>query len=176
MQVPVQITFRGLPHSDAVKTHIEEKIEKLQHYCDNLISCHVVVELENKNQHQGNLHNARVTVKIPGKELVSTRNDDQDMYVSIRNAFDDLKRQLENHNALLQEHTRNNQILMSGKVIRLFEDFGFIENDAGDEFYFNSKHVTHPVFDKLKIGVNVHFIESNGTNGPEAHHVKIVNQ
>ncbi len=174
MQVPVQITFRGLPHSDAVKTHIEEKIDKLQHYCNNIISCHVVIEFENKNQHRGNLYNARVTLAIPGKELVSTRNDDEDMYVSIRKAFDDVTRQLENHNALLQEHTRNNQTLMSGSVVRLFEDFGFIENHAGDEFYFNSKHVTHPVFDKLKVGTAVHFIESTGTNGPEAHHVKII--
>ncbi|MCX7121906.1 MAG: ribosome-associated translation inhibitor RaiA [Gammaproteobacteria bacterium] len=173
MQVPVQITFRGLTHSDAVKTHIDERIDKLQQYCDSIIACHVVVEYENKNQNRGNLHNTRLTLTIPGKELVSTHNDDEDMYVSIRTAFDDMTRQLESHVELLQEHVKNNQTLLSGKVIRLFDDFGFIEGNDGNEFYFNAKHVAHPVFDKLTVGASVHFIESTGTSGPEARHVKI---
>lgn len=68
MQVPLQITLRdNLPHTDAVELHIKEKVEKLQQFCHNIVSCHVVVELSNKKQHQGNLHNTRVAVTVPGK-------------------------------------------------------------------------------------------------------------
>ena len=87
MQVPAQITFRGLPHSDAVKTHIQERVNKLQHFCNNIISCHVVAEFENKNQHRGNLHNTRITVTVPGQELVTTHNENEDLYLSIRVAL-----------------------------------------------------------------------------------------
>lgn len=174
MQVPAQITFRGLPHSDAIKANIEEKIEKLQQYCDNIVSCHVVVELGTKSQHRGNLHNTRITLTIPGKELVTTRNDEEDLYVSIRNAFDDMVRQLENHAELLRDHEKNNQTLSTGKIARLFDDYGFIETNDGGEFYFNKKHVMQPAFEKISIGMNVHFIEGEGTEGPEAHRVRII--
>ena len=176
MQVPSQITFRGLPHSDAIKDHIEEKIEKLHQYCDSMISCHVVVELDNNNHHHGNMHNTRLTLKIPGKDLVTTHNDNEDMYVSIRTAFDDMTRQLENHAELLRDHTKNNQTLASGKIVRLFEDYGFIETNDGAEFYFNKKHVAHPAYDKVRVGMHVHFIEGEGTDGPEAHRVREISE
>lgn len=174
MQVPVSITFRGLAHSDAVKEHIEEKIEKLHQYNDHITSCHVVVEFENKNQHRGNLYNTHVTLTIPKKEIISTRNHDEDMYKSISHAFDDLIRQLENHAELLRDHTKNNQTLASGKIVRLFDDYGFIETNDGAEFYFNKKHVAHPAFEKVAIGMHVHFIEGEGTDGPEAHRVRSI--
>ena len=94
MQVPVQITFRDTPHSEAVKEHIQEKVDKLQQFCHNIVACHVVVEFENKNQRRGNLHNTRITVTVPGKELVTTHNETEDMYASIDMLIDKLDRQL----------------------------------------------------------------------------------
>lgn len=175
MQVPVQITFRGLSHSDAVYEHIQEKVDKLQQFCHNLIACHVVVEYENKNQHRGNLHNTRVTITVPGKELVATHNENQDMYLSIRSAFDDMTRQLENYVKDLREG-KNHQAMIYGKIVRLFngDGFGFIEGEDGTEFYFNANHVAHPDFHKLSVGMPVHFIQEMGHDGPQAHRVKLV--
>ena len=175
MQVPVSITFRGLAHSDAVKTHIEEKIEKLHQYNDHITSCHVVIEFENKNQHRGNLHNTRITLTVPGKELVTTRNEEEDMYISIRTAFEDMTRQLEEY--MRQLHNgKHEPIMMAGKIARLFtsDGFGFIESEDGSEFYFNANHIAHTEFHKLNVGMPVHFVREEGNNGPEARRVKLM--
>jgi len=175
LQVPAQITFRGLPHSESIKEHIQEKVDKIQQFCHSIVSCHVVVEFENKNQHRGNLHNTRVTVTVPGKELVSTHNDVEDMYVSIRTAFEDMTRQLESYVQHMQG-VKNHQTLIAGKIVRLFngDGFGFIESDDGTEFYFNANHVSHPAFHKLTVGMPVHFIQEMGHDGPQAHRVKAI--
>ena len=176
MQDP-QITFRGLPHSEPVKEHIQEKINKLEHFCRSIIACHVVVEFENKNQHRGNLHNTRVTIAVPGKELISTHNENVDMYLSIRVAFDDMTRQLEEYVSDLRDG-KNHQPLTYGKIVRLFngDGFGFIESEDGTEFYFNANHVAHPDFHKLSVGMSVHFVEEMGHDGPQAHRVKLVDK
>lgn len=175
MQVPAQMTFRGLSHSDAIKEHIQEKVDKLQHFCSSIIACHIVVEFENKNQHRGNLFNTRVTVTVPGKELVSTHNENEDMYVSIRDSFDDMTRQLENYINDLREG-KNHQPMVYGKIVRLFngDGFGFIESEDGTEFYFNANHVAHPDFHKLSVGMHVHFVGEHSHDGPQAHRVKVI--
>ena len=176
MQTPIQITLRDMPHSAAVEAHIKEKCEKLQQFCHSIVSCHVVVEFENKNQHRGNLYNARVTIAVPGKELVSTHNEAEDMYMSIRDAFDDMTRQLEEYVAHLKQGN-SQQTMLSGKIVRIFHNdgFGFIEGLDGTEFYFNANHVTHPAFNKLTIGMPVHFVqEEAGNEGPQARRVNVL--
>lgn len=177
MQVPTQITFRGLPHSDAVKEHIEEKVAKIQHFCQSVIACHVVLEFENKNQHRGNLHNTRVTVTVPGRELVSTHNEAEDMYVSIRTSFDDMTRQVEEYVRDMRDG-KNHQPMLYGKIVRLFngDGFGFIESEDGTEFYFNANHVSQPDFAKLSVGMPVHFVQEEGHDGPQAHRVKVIEE
>jgi ribosomal subunit interface protein len=172
-----QITFRDIPHSEAIKTHIDEKIDKLTQFCDKILSCHVVVEFANKNQHQGNLHNIRITLTVPGKELVSKHNETEDLYVSIRDAFADITRQLESYEEHIRGQVKNHEsVVLSGKIARLFngDGFGFIENGEGEEFYFNAGHVVHPTFEKLTVGMPVHFVEHNGNDGPQAHRIKLI--
>lgn len=172
-----QITYRDIPHSDAVNTHIEEKLDKLMQFCNKIISCHVVVEYANKNQHTGNLYNVRLTITVPNKELISKHNETEDLYVSIRDAFKDMVIQLEHYEEQLTGQVKNHQpVILSGKIARMFsgDGFGFIENDEGEEFYFNAGHVAHPSFEKLTIGMPVQFVEYDGINGPQAHRVKLI--
>ena len=44
MQVPVQITFRDIPSSDAIEARIHEETEKLEKIYDNITSCRVIIE------------------------------------------------------------------------------------------------------------------------------------
>lgn len=102
MQIPLEITFRGFPHSDAVEARIREKAAKLEQFYDNIISCRVAVELEHQHQHQGNLFHVRIDLSVPGKHIVVSREhhdkqSHEDMYVALRDAFDVAKRQLEEH-------------------------------------------------------------------------------
>lgn len=175
MRVPLQITLRdGLLHSDAVESHLREKADKLQHYFENIIACRVVIEQPNKKHQHGNLHDTHITLTVPGKELVSKHNEHENMYTSIQEAFDDMTRQLEDYVAQMRGETRNPQMLLSGKIVRLFpsDGFGFIEGLDGTEFYFNAQHVSEPAFHHLTIGMPVHFLQGDGTEGPEAHKVR----
>ena len=133
MQVPIQITLRdGIPHSAAVESHIHEKAKKLEHFFQHIIDCRVVVELTNQSHHQGNFHNTTITLAVPGKTLVSKRNEVKNLFGSIDVAFDDLSHQLENYADHLQGETKNHHTLLLGKIIRLFqeENFGFIEGEC----------------------------------------------
>lgn len=102
MQSPLEITFRGIPHSDAVETRIREKAAKLEQYCDKIISCRVAVEAEHHHQHQGNLYKVRIDLSVPNKHIVVSRDhhdkqSHEDLYVTLRDAFDAATRQLEEY-------------------------------------------------------------------------------
>ncbi len=56
MQIPLEITLRDIPHSEAVETRIREKIEKLDRFHERVMSCRVTVESPQHNKHQGKLY------------------------------------------------------------------------------------------------------------------------
>ncbi len=97
MYIPLQITIRGIEHSDALETHIREKAEKLDEFFDRIMSCRVVVEVPHKHQHQGKQFNVRLDIGVPGSEIVVNRDHAEDVYVALRDAFDAAKRQLEDY-------------------------------------------------------------------------------
>jgi len=173
MQTPIQITIKDMPHSDALETQIHEKASKLEQFCEDIISCHVVVELTQKHQQQGKLHNVRINIAVPGKELTANKNQRENIFIAIRDAFDNMRRQLEDHVKRMHGEIKTHPELIQGEIVRIFTDdgFGFIEDANGTEYYFNSDNVVNPTFDKLEVGGNVHFIEAVGSEGPQAHRV-----
>ena len=111
MQEPLQITFRGVPHSDAVEQNVKEKAAKLEQYFDRIISCQVVIEAEHHHKHQGNLFHVRIDLKVPNKDLVVSREHHknhahEDVYVSIRDGFNAAKRQLEDYSRIKRGDTK----------------------------------------------------------------------
>ncbi|MDT3706398.1 MAG: HPF/RaiA family ribosome-associated protein [Thiobacillus sp.] len=97
MQIPLQITFRDIPHSDALETHIREKAQKLDRHFPGLIGCKVVVGQPGKHRQQGNPFNVHIDLSVPGTEIVVDRQENEDAYVALRNAFDAAIRQLEDY-------------------------------------------------------------------------------
>jgi ribosomal subunit interface protein len=97
MKLPLQITLRDISHSDAIENHIREKAEKLDQLFPNIMSSHVVVEMPGKHKHQGKQFSVHLDIKIPGGEIVVSKEKDEDIYVVLREAFDAAKRQLDEH-------------------------------------------------------------------------------
>ncbi len=95
MQVPLQVTLKDMPQSEAVESRIRDKAEKLGRFYDRIIGCRVVVETPQRHQHQGKLYSVRIDLTVPGAELVANRAQDEDVYVAIRDAFVAITRQLE---------------------------------------------------------------------------------
>lgn len=94
MQQPVQINFLGMERSDAVDAAARRKVDHLERMAGPLTSCRVVVDLLQKHSHQGQPFGVRIDLTLPGRELCVNRVEDEDVYVALRDAFDDLERQL----------------------------------------------------------------------------------
>jgi ribosomal subunit interface protein len=97
MQIPLQITTRGLEHSEALEAHIRDRANRLEKFFDHIMSCRVVAEMPHKHQHQGKQFNVRIDIGVPGGEITVTRDHHEDIYVALRDAFDAAQRQLEDH-------------------------------------------------------------------------------
>lgn len=176
MAIPLQVTFRNVPHSAALENNIRNHAEKLLVFFSQIMACKVVIDMPQKHHHQGKLYNVRINLAVPGKELVATRYMNEDFFVALREAFDNAKRQLEELN--IQKHSNgrpaNNKFPMYGYVSQLFpqEGYGFIETTDGHEVYFN-QCVVHPTYKQLTIGMRVQFLEELGEKGPQASRVKL---
>lgn len=114
MQTPLEIVFRHMTQSDAVEAKIRERAQELEKYYDQIMSCRVVVEPAHKHKHKGNLFQVRIDVTVPGKELVVTREPDanhahEDVYVSIRDSFNAMRRQLKNYKKIRRGDVKNHQ-------------------------------------------------------------------
>ena len=99
MAVPLQITFRDFEPSDAVRARIEEEAEKLAHYHPRILSVRVVLEQPNKHRTKGNPFRAVIAIELPGEDVEvsrhpGTQSAHEDIYVCIRDAFDEARRRL----------------------------------------------------------------------------------
>lgn len=97
MKTPLQITFRDMPPSDALDTHIREKADKLEQLFADIVSCRVVIEQPARHHQQGRPFNVRIDLGVPGKEIVVDKQANEDAYVALRDAFDAARRQLEDY-------------------------------------------------------------------------------
>jgi ribosomal subunit interface protein len=98
MKLELQIASRDLPQSDAVEADIRKHVQKLELVCDHIMSCRVTVEAPARHKLQGKLYAAHVDLKVPGDEIASSRHHEhEDVYVAIRDAFDAVKRRLEDY-------------------------------------------------------------------------------
>lgn len=100
MQIPLQITFHGIDHSDAVETRIREKVAKLEQIFAHITSCRVVIEQQHKSpccdHHKGLPFHVRVDITVPGDELVVKKDshEHEEIGALIREAFQAMERQV----------------------------------------------------------------------------------
>jgi putative sigma-54 modulation protein len=90
----VNITFRHLDPTDALKAHVRDRVEHVQRYIDRPSEAHAVLHVENVD------HHAEITVKA-GRFLLRGCAKTQDMYASIDAAADKIERQLKKHKSKL---------------------------------------------------------------------------
>ncbi|HEY5680525.1 MAG TPA: HPF/RaiA family ribosome-associated protein [Pseudomonadales bacterium] len=180
MQIPLQITWRNIPKSEALEADIVAKAEKLEEFFDHILSCRVVVEKSHGRHRKGNLYRLRLDIHVPDKEIVVTRDpgDDhahEDMYVSIRDAFDAARRQLQDYVRVRRGHVKPHDQHHVGRVLRRIaaEDYGFLGTADGREIYFHRNSVVNADFDKLEPGTEVMFVEETMNEGVQAKMVSV---
>jgi len=172
MILPLQITSRNLELTEAIKADIREYAEKLDKYYDRIMSCRVVVEALPKRS----LYNVHIDITVPGAELIVKRDPNTDLYLSIRDAFRDARRKLEDFARIQRGDVKHHEEMPHARISVLFSDkgYGFLTTPDGREIYFHEHSVLNRKFKQLEIGMEVRFAEEMGEKGPQASSLTVV--
>lgn len=175
MKQPMELRFLGMEPSAAVEAAARDKVAKLDQFCRDLMACRVTIELLHKHKHQGRPFAVRVDVTLPGRELSVDRVQHEDVYVALRDAFDDMKRQLEDVVRRVRRQEKAHPSLLHGQVVR-FDDAdrcGFIRAADGNEYWFGPENVAGTPFEHIELGTEVQFIPEVAAEGRQAKRVSL---
>lgn len=182
MDVPPEISFRGVERNPQLETFLERRIGKLEDICDYINGCRIAVEKPHEHQRQGNPFRVRIDLTVPpGKELAATAGQlDNDHHDDLRtvivDAFEAMERQLRELVERQRGEVKTSHELR-GLVTKLFpeDEYGFLKDvDTGREVFFHRSAVVDDAYDDLQTGTEVRFVEVEGEDGPQASTVQPV--
>jgi len=181
MQIPIQITFHDVPHSDGVEQYVRTRAAKLDTLATRVTGCRVVLEAPHRHARHGEHYHVHVDVTLPGGEVVAARSPDgaktyEDLHAAVDATFDDVERRLQDFVRRQRGDVKPHERARHGNVAKLFpyEGYGFLTTAEGDELYFHRNSVLEAAFDRLKVGDRVRFVEDAGEAGPHASTVVLV--
>lgn len=175
MKQPLEIRFIGMEATPAIESAAQRKAGKLDQFRPDIMACRVTVQLRDKHRHQGKSFAVRVDVTVPDHELSVDRVHDEDVYVALREAFDDMKRQLQDSVRRVQGQVKEHPVALHGEVVR-FADEGrcaFIRTAEGDEYWFGPDNVKGVAYESLDVGTHVQFIPELAAEGRQAKRVSV---
>jgi ribosome-associated translation inhibitor RaiA/cold shock CspA family protein len=172
---PLEIRFIGMEPSEAIEAAARRKSEKLDLFRPDVMACRATIVAEDKHRNQGRTFTVRVDVTVPGREIAVDRVHDEDVYVALREAFDDAKRQLEDTVRRVRGQEKQHPVPLHGEVARFAEEgrCGFIVTPQGDEYWFGPENVVGAAYDKLEAGMAVQFIPEVAAEGRQAKRVSL---
>ena len=175
MKAPLQITFSNMTPSESVRKKVEDLAAKLERYNERIMSCRVTVRAPNRRQRSGRLYHVGIDLKLPGRQIAINRDPPEnqaheDVYVAVRDAFNALVRRLEDATRKRRGDIKTHDGPSSGRVVRLSvdENYGFLEDPAVGEVYFNAGAVPKGGFCRLNVGSKVHYEAEAGDEGLRA--------
>jgi cold shock CspA family protein/ribosome-associated translation inhibitor RaiA len=163
MQCPLQVTFRGIDHSDAIESIIQKRAERLDRFSEWITRCHITVDMPHQHRHRGNHFALHIVIETPLGQVAVIRDlslDDghKDFQSVVRDAFDTVTRLLENdlerQRGDVKAHQRHEP---TGRVTRLLDGYGFLAPVEGDEVYFHENSVVDCSYADLGVGDEVRF-------------------
>jgi len=100
MQVPLQITFRGMDPSPAIESLIRQRSSRMERFNGRIIRCHVVVDVPHRHGRKGNQYAVHLDITTPTGPIVISRDPGvegahAEVDVAVRDAFDAATRRLE---------------------------------------------------------------------------------
>ena len=90
----LQITVRDMPHSAVLESRIRQKLAVLARVHSRITAFHVTLEAPHNHHRKGGQFHVKLDIKVPGAEVVVTRDHDEDIYVALRDACQAARRQL----------------------------------------------------------------------------------
>jgi ribosome-associated translation inhibitor RaiA len=86
MQVPLDITFRGMAPSTFVDVAVATWLERLSHVYDRIQHCHLWIDLPHRHR-PGLPFQVKLMLAVPGTDSVVVHTESTDVYIAIANAF-----------------------------------------------------------------------------------------
>ena len=110
MDTPLELSFHNMDSSDALKTAVDDHVAKLEQIHDHIIGCRVVIEMPHKSHRTGqNIPDIHVVLRVPGKELVVSREAARgsekppaDAYALLDDVFRAAQQQLKDYRRIIQ--------------------------------------------------------------------------
>lgn len=179
MEHSPEITFRGMPRSPAMEQRVQARVAGLDRWFPEIQSCRVTVEANHHHHHKGNLYRVRIDVTVPGAEIVvgrerSAHQTHEDAYVAIRDAFDAVRRRLEDWARRHRGDVKHHEPPPHGVITALFPDGGVIATSDDRTVTFHAHSVIDYDFERLAVGDEVRFAEVEGEDGARASTVHVI--
>ncbi|MFE0755179.1 HPF/RaiA family ribosome-associated protein [Inquilinus sp. NPDC058860] len=186
MQKPLQLSFKNIEGSEAMKAMVRNRVDHLDRLHPNLIGCRVVIEAPHRPGRGG----ARpplgisVEVEIPGKPKVvvkdmEERRNPRDQAAVVNRSFDVIERKLDETSDIVQGEVKAHEAAgETGTITRLYpeQNYGFVEAKQAGSLYFTRNAVVDGRFDELAVGMMVHLTEATGEGpmGPQASSIRLL--
>jgi ribosome-associated translation inhibitor RaiA len=99
MQPPITLTFRHLEHSGAVEERARKLGQRLARFNGRITRCHMTLEGPGERTERGAPYLAKIDLTVPGAHIhADSLHVDgighEDIYLALRDAFNNAKRQL----------------------------------------------------------------------------------
>lgn len=103
----MNLTISGhhLEVTPAIRSHVENKLNRMKRNLENVIDISVVLSVDN-NSDKDKRQRAEINVNLSGK-TIRAESVAQDMYAAIDILMDKLDRQIVKHKGKSKEHTRD---------------------------------------------------------------------
>ena len=185
MQNIAQITFKDIDHSDAIEARINERIEGLEQIYDRITSCKVWVRAPHRRHTKGTHYVIDIELQTPMGTFTIGRepgdvNAHEDIYVTIRDAFNAIERQLRKHKERHSGRPEESLSPLQGTIERLEpeKNCGHIATTDGRLIYFHRNAVIDESFDDLKTGDAVELVvdREGAEDGPHASTVRPISK
>jgi cold shock CspA family protein/ribosome-associated translation inhibitor RaiA len=199
VQEALQITCRDFELAEWMEKRIRGEVNALERYYPRILGCRVALERAHRRHASGNRFRVRIDLAVPGGEIVvshlpslharlkaleadaplkqfETEPARRQLIVAIDEAFETMRRRLQDFAARQQGDVKTHEPPAHGRVVRLdiAEGYGFIEARDGHEVYFHRNSVLDDRFDDLVVGSDVAFAEEPGERGPQASTVRLL--
>jgi ribosome-associated translation inhibitor RaiA len=93
MQIPLDVTFRGMDPSRALEIAIRTWVDRLAHDHDRILKVGVVIEQPHQRHRSGNAFHVHVNLVIAGHDIDAKASGDEP-YAALGNTFRAARRQL----------------------------------------------------------------------------------
>jgi len=102
VQIPLQVSFRGLAHDDRVEAHCAEHVAKLEQLHDRITACRVTITQPNHHHSKGERVEVTVDTTLPGHEIVVHRDHTaarkpDDLLLAVNEAFEISRRRIDDY-------------------------------------------------------------------------------